>query len=485
VNDSLRGPIGFLGQVVQRTFYGNGVDEILAVDLITWNGTTPTTSTFWTFTDHQDSVRDIVSGNAADRGQVVEHRQYDSFGKVVRRTIGPQAGAATTSGVGVEVAFAGRPFESRTGLSDNRARWYEPATGRFVNEDPSGFKGGDANLFRYVGNDPVNQVDPSGLAAIRTSGAKTSVPAAGWAALGQQNALSMYSLYGSLGKATETAAAERTRDKQEAAQFAAASTGLFMQLFTGRAGIHDQYAEKGFPVEVRYTGRTREGIAARFADGTRYYEPTEPSNATNARVASWFLPAYRVAATGASALNVARVAIGNVFDDLASGYAGRAASDATGGRLATVPLPIGSMVMGGAVRSAASASARSTGQVGAVGPAVKNAANHGTPTIGGRVPINGKYGGHIHPSGIKFNDQGFPDFSPVSKAQVQIQGLTGNYAKDAAMANQAVGLKATPGGYVWHHVEDGVTMQLVPQPIHNATRHTGGAAVIRNGGFDR
>jgi RHS repeat-associated protein len=85
----------------------------------------------------------------------------------------------------VEVAFAGRPFESRTGLSDNRARWYEPATGRFVNEDPSGFKGGDANLFRYVGNDPLNQVDPSGLAAIRTSGAKTSVPAAGWAALGQ------------------------------------------------------------------------------------------------------------------------------------------------------------------------------------------------------------------------------------------------------------------------------------------------------------
>jgi RHS repeat-associated protein len=266
----------------------------------------------------------------------------------------------------VEVAFAGRPFEARTGLSDNRARWYEPATGRFVNEDPSGFKGGDANLFRYVGNDPVNQVDPSGLGAVWTSGAKASVPAAGWAALGQQNALSMYSLYGSLGKATETAAAERTRDKQEAAQFAAASSGLFMQLFTGRAGIHDQYAEKGFPVEVRYTGSTREGIAARFADGTRYYEPTEPSNATNAHVASWFVPAYRVAATGASALNVAHVAVGNVFDDLASGYASRAASDATGGYIAVVPLPIGSMAMGGPVRSAASAGARSTGQVGAV-----------------------------------------------------------------------------------------------------------------------
>jgi RHS repeat-associated protein len=156
---------GFLGQVVQRNFYGNGVDEILAVDKLAWDGGTPTTTSFWTLSDHQDSVRDIVSGTGATVGQVVEHRQYDSFGKVVRRTTGPQAGAPATASVGVEFAYAGRPFESRTGLSDNRARWYEPGTGRFINEDPSGFKGGDVNLFRYVGNDPLDQVDPSGLAA--------------------------------------------------------------------------------------------------------------------------------------------------------------------------------------------------------------------------------------------------------------------------------------------------------------------------------
>ena len=29
---------------------------------------------------------------------------------------------------------------------------------------PLGFRAGDANLYRYVGNDPVNYVDPSGLA---------------------------------------------------------------------------------------------------------------------------------------------------------------------------------------------------------------------------------------------------------------------------------------------------------------------------------
>jgi len=59
---------------------------------------------------------------------------------------------------------------------------------------------------------------------------------------------------------------------------------------------------------------------------------------------------------------------------------------------------------------------------------------------------------------VQFTTEGFPDFSPYSQAEVQITGLTGNYAKDAAMANEAVGLDATPEGYVWHHVENGQTM---------------------------
>jgi hypothetical protein len=99
--------------------------------------------------------------------------------------------------------------------------------------------------------------------------------------------------------------------------------------------------------------------------------------------------------------------------------------------------------------------------------------------INGRKPINSEYAGKTHPSGVTFNEQGYPDFSPHAKAQVDINGLTGNYAKDAAMANKAVGLKSTPEGYVWHHVENGKTMQLIPKETHNAARHTGGAAKIR------
>ena len=106
------------------------------------------------------------------------------------------------------------------------------------------------------------------------------------------------------------------------------------------------------------------------------------------------------------------------------------------------------------------------------------------PKIGDRKPINSRYAGQNHPSGVKFNERGFPDFSPHAKAEVELSGLTGNYAKDAAAANRAVELDRTPDGYVWHHVEDGRTMQLVPRDIHNAARHTGGAAVIRHGDGD-
>lgn len=43
-----------------------------------------------------------------------------------------------------------------------RARYYDPGVQRFTSEDPLGFSGGDANLHSYVGNSPVNFVDPTG-----------------------------------------------------------------------------------------------------------------------------------------------------------------------------------------------------------------------------------------------------------------------------------------------------------------------------------
>jgi len=40
---------------------------------------------------------------------------------------------------------------------------FSPNLGRWMTMDPIAYEAGDANLFRYVGNDPVNGLDPSGL----------------------------------------------------------------------------------------------------------------------------------------------------------------------------------------------------------------------------------------------------------------------------------------------------------------------------------
>jgi len=42
------------------------------------------------------------------------------------------------------------------------ARDYEPVTGRWISKDPILFNGGQANLYVYVGNNPVNFIDPNG-----------------------------------------------------------------------------------------------------------------------------------------------------------------------------------------------------------------------------------------------------------------------------------------------------------------------------------
>ena len=46
------------------------------------------------------------------------------------------------------------------------ARDYNAATGRWTAKDPIGFAGGDPNLYRSVGNDPVNFIDPTGNGAV-------------------------------------------------------------------------------------------------------------------------------------------------------------------------------------------------------------------------------------------------------------------------------------------------------------------------------
>ena len=85
-------------------------------------------------------------------GTVQTSYSYGPFGDTA------QGGAASSN----TSQYAGRENDG-TGLYYNRARYYSPALQRFISEDPIGLAGG-SNSYAYTSNDPVNFVDPSGLA---------------------------------------------------------------------------------------------------------------------------------------------------------------------------------------------------------------------------------------------------------------------------------------------------------------------------------
>ena len=102
----------------------------------------------WILPDHLGSTRDLVD----TLGKVVAHYQYDSFGVLLdgRENV-------------TRYQFAGREHDSNTDLNYHRARWYDPATGKWMSEDPIGFEAGNANVTRYVSNGVLIATDPSGL----------------------------------------------------------------------------------------------------------------------------------------------------------------------------------------------------------------------------------------------------------------------------------------------------------------------------------
>jgi RHS repeat-associated protein len=67
--------------------------------------------------------------------------------------------------------FQGMFFDATSGLDKSRGRpGYSPTLGRWVTTDPSQYSAGDVNLFRFVGNNPTNGIDPSGLVWVPTGG---------------------------------------------------------------------------------------------------------------------------------------------------------------------------------------------------------------------------------------------------------------------------------------------------------------------------
>jgi RHS repeat-associated protein len=84
---------------------------------------------------------------------VVRTWNYDEFG----------VKSSTPGTIELPFGFAGGLYDEHTGLTRFGARDYDPQIGRWVSKDPILFGGGQANLYAYVGNDPINLRDPSGL----------------------------------------------------------------------------------------------------------------------------------------------------------------------------------------------------------------------------------------------------------------------------------------------------------------------------------
>ncbi|MGB8592993.1 MAG: RHS repeat-associated core domain-containing protein [Candidatus Acidiferrales bacterium] len=93
-----------------------------------------------------------ISSLSTSAGALADTYTYDSYGSTTN-----SSGSVTNF-----FRYAGREFDTETGLYFNRARYYDPTTGRFLSEDPVDFDGG-INFYEYVGNNPVSFIDPLGL----------------------------------------------------------------------------------------------------------------------------------------------------------------------------------------------------------------------------------------------------------------------------------------------------------------------------------
>ena len=115
--------------------------------------------------------------------------------------------------------------EEANGLDFMRARYYDSHSGRFVASDPIGLQGQDTNFYRYVGNDPINHIDPEGT-IILTIAAVTALSVVGGGAVGT-----------GIGFAVGRFGNETVKELASAAGFGISLAGLVIPEPTIKAGV--------------------------------------------------------------------------------------------------------------------------------------------------------------------------------------------------------------------------------------------------------
>jgi RHS repeat-associated protein len=111
---------------------------------------------------------ETVTDSDGSGSMVSGRRVYTAFGEPVFSSLTPQA--SSRFGYAGAWGYQGSAYTSGDPLADLGwlhvgARYYDPASGRFVQRDPIGIRGG-FNTYVYCSNNPLFSVDPSGESAL-------------------------------------------------------------------------------------------------------------------------------------------------------------------------------------------------------------------------------------------------------------------------------------------------------------------------------